>query len=297
MLSVRICSSMVYDAFLFYNELELLDIRLNTLNDVVDKFVLVEATVTHTNQSKPLYYQENKARFKKFHKKIIHIIVKDSPNVSFAWIIERFQLEATTRGLKNCKQNDIILYGAVDEIPSPEKIKEYKDKPGIHKAFLMKLSYYFLNCVAQNVEDWRGTSMFLYKDLKKFKEIYFTRYIPVDVLIPDGGWHFSYMGGLRRMQTKISSMAHQEYNTHKLNSSENLKIAINSLSDFARPWIKFAIVDTSFLPIYVQKNFKKFTDLIADKNLVNNVITKLWIHYWKMKRAVKLRYLNMRLKV
>ena len=288
---------MVYDAFLFYNELELLDIRLNTLNDVVDKFVLVESTVTHTNQPKPLYYEENKHKFKKFHKKIIHIIVKDSPPVSFAWVLERFQLEATTRGLKKCKPTDVILYGAVDEIPNPEKIAEYKNKPGTHKAFLMKLSYYFLNCVAQNTDDWRGTSMFLYKDLKKFKEIYFTRYIPVDVFIPHGGWHFSYMGGLKRMQTKISSMAHQEYNTHKLNSQENLKIAINSLSDFAHPWVKFAIVDTSFLPMYVQKNIKKFKDLIADENLGNSLVTKIWIQYWKIKRKIKLHYLNIRLKV
>ena len=54
---------MIYDCFSFYNELDLLEIRLNVLKGTVDKFVLAEATVTHTGHPKPLYYAENKARF------------------------------------------------------------------------------------------------------------------------------------------------------------------------------------------------------------------------------------------
>ena len=50
----------IYDCFLFFNELDLLEIRLNVLNDYVDYFVLVEATQTFTNKDKPLYYKENK---------------------------------------------------------------------------------------------------------------------------------------------------------------------------------------------------------------------------------------------
>ena len=60
----------IYDCFLFFNELELLEIRLNVLNDVVDYFVLVESTKTFTNHDKPLHYQENKEKFKDFNDKI-----------------------------------------------------------------------------------------------------------------------------------------------------------------------------------------------------------------------------------
>src|SRR5438045_3302668 len=127
---------MIYDCFLFYNELDLLDIRLHELDSIVDKFVLVEGTVTHTNDPKRLYYKENKIRFKKYHKKIIHIIVDDSPDVNLPWIIERFQLEAVMRGLKKGKAQDIILYGAIDEIPKAERVIEWKDKPGRNKVFL-----------------------------------------------------------------------------------------------------------------------------------------------------------------
>lgn len=53
---------MIYDCFTFFNELNLLEIRLNILNDVVDKFVLVEATKTFSGKDKPLYYEQNKKK-------------------------------------------------------------------------------------------------------------------------------------------------------------------------------------------------------------------------------------------
>lgn len=71
---------MVYDCFSFFNELDLLEIRLNTLDSIVDKFILVESTLTHTGNQKPLFYAENKSRFKKFNDKIIHIIVDEFPS-------------------------------------------------------------------------------------------------------------------------------------------------------------------------------------------------------------------------
>ena len=68
---------MVYDCFSFFNELDLLEIRLNVLKDVVDKFVLVEATRTHTGAEKSLYFKENEARFSAFRDRIVHIVVDD----------------------------------------------------------------------------------------------------------------------------------------------------------------------------------------------------------------------------
>ena len=67
---------MIYDTFLFFNEFDLLDIRLHELDAVADKFVLVEATRTHSDQPKPLYYAENRERYAAFHDKIIHVVVE-----------------------------------------------------------------------------------------------------------------------------------------------------------------------------------------------------------------------------
>lgn len=74
---------MIFDAFSFYNELDLLEIRLHELSDVVDFFVLVEATRTHSGRFKPLYYKMNRHRFSHFNDKIIHIIVDDEVAVGY----------------------------------------------------------------------------------------------------------------------------------------------------------------------------------------------------------------------
>ena len=41
---------MVYDCFQFFNELDILKLRMHVLNDVVDKFVISEATVTFSGR-------------------------------------------------------------------------------------------------------------------------------------------------------------------------------------------------------------------------------------------------------
>ena len=203
---------MIYDCFTFFNELDLLEIRLNTLDKVVDKFIIAEATVTHTNRPKPLYYAENKARFKKFKDKIIHVVIEDSPDVNVPWIIINHQMSVVTRGLKGLKPkpNDTIIISCVDEIPKPERIIEYKDKPGKHKVFLQNFSYYFLNCFDYTVDGkWDGARMFSYKDLMTYPTPYIARFTKPDLLIPDGGWHFSFIGDIKKIQYKMTAMAHQ----------------------------------------------------------------------------------------
>ena len=95
---------MIYDCFSFFNELDLLEIRLETLDNVVDKFVLAESNYTHTGKPKPLYYKINKARFAKFNDKIIHVISPDpddperaKSDVEYGWVCENRQRNATIR--------------------------------------------------------------------------------------------------------------------------------------------------------------------------------------------------------
>ena len=117
---------MVFDCFQFFNELNLLELRLNTLDPVVDFFVITESTVTFSGELKPLYYLENKNLFSKFHHKIIHIVVDDTPNDGSVSAFDRdaYQKTARSRGLKNCSKNDVIIYSDLDEIPNPEKIRK-----------------------------------------------------------------------------------------------------------------------------------------------------------------------------
>ena len=100
---------MIYDTFIFFNELDLLTIRLNILDGAVDKFVLVESTKTFQGTNKPLFFNENKEKYLKFSKKIIHIIVDDMPTRASAWEREYFQRDGILRGLSKCSNSDLII--------------------------------------------------------------------------------------------------------------------------------------------------------------------------------------------
>ena len=291
---------MIYDCFTFFNELDLLELRLHELDDVVDKFVLVEATKTHQKKDKPLYFELNKNRFQKFDNKIIHIVVDEYPNSSVRetsnWDYERNQRNAIGRGLKNCKADDIILISDVDEIPNPSKIVEYKGKAGI-KLFRQKMFYYFFNCInASDVSgknyNWVGTVMIFYKDFSKaqhFRDIAI-KYTPGNVMnwkarlyylikslenkhlnrkditfIDNGGWHFSYLGGVEKIISKIESFAHAEYNKEEYKDPEKLLAAINSGEDiFGRDFkYKFVNLDDTF-PQYLTNNREKFNKFIKN---------------------------------
>ena len=109
----------VIDCFIFYNELDLLNYRLNILYDIVDYFIIVESTHTFVGKEKPLFYNENKHLFEKFNDKIIHIIVADFPhkypNINISngeqWNNERFQRDQIKKGIKpNNTQRLQLLY-------------------------------------------------------------------------------------------------------------------------------------------------------------------------------------------
>lgn len=92
---------MIYDCFTFFNEIELLKIRLNILNDVVDKFIIVEADKTQRGESKDFNFATVKHDFdNKYHDKIVYIKVTDCPILknSKDWAIEHFQRNSIMGG-------------------------------------------------------------------------------------------------------------------------------------------------------------------------------------------------------
>lgn len=229
---------MIYDCFQFFNELDILKIRLEVMSPIVDKFVISEATETFSGLKKPLYYEENKELFEKFQDKIIHVVVDDTPEGD-THARDTFQKNAVTRGLKDCTDEDIIIFSDLDEIPNPEKIREilkdFKEDKIYH--FAQRLFYCYLNMeeVSGNLlsyagefegitdKKWIGTKMLSYKLLREQKfllgDLRFPERKEMGIRVADGGWHFGYMGGLgekdikKRVQEKVVSAAHQEYNS------------------------------------------------------------------------------------
>ena len=117
---------MIYDCFSFFNEFDILDIRLHELNDIVDRFVLVEAPRTYRGEKKPLYFAENKERYSEFLEKIIHVVVDDLPTPinGDRWPPQIFQRRQLIRGLSSCSMDDIVIFSDLDEIPEASVIKE-----------------------------------------------------------------------------------------------------------------------------------------------------------------------------
>lgn len=111
---------MVYDCFQFFNELDILKIRLNVLSPVVDRFVISEATETFSGLKKPLYYEENKAMFAEFQDKIIHVVVDDTP-AGGTHERDTFQKNAVTRGLPAARMRTSSFSATLTRFPIPTK--------------------------------------------------------------------------------------------------------------------------------------------------------------------------------
>ena len=124
---------MLYDAFLFYNEMRLLEIRLNELKNVVDRFVIVESNITFQGKPKPLYFWDNRDRFSAFQDRIIHVPVVDMPATDDPWQREYYQRNCIARGLTDCSSDDVIMISDADEIPKADVVAQISDKkyPGI----------------------------------------------------------------------------------------------------------------------------------------------------------------------
>ena len=112
----------VYDCFTFFNELDLLEIRLNELNDVVDYFVLVESKRSFQNKQKSCYYLDNLDRFSKFNHKIIRLEIPEDKFNNNSWDNEKLSWNYIITALDNAKSEDIIMISALDEIPKKETI-------------------------------------------------------------------------------------------------------------------------------------------------------------------------------
>jgi beta-1,4-mannosyl-glycoprotein beta-1,4-N-acetylglucosaminyltransferase len=262
---------MIYDCFTFNDELDLLLLRLEILSPYIDKFVIVEGNMTFSNQPKKLFFQENIKKFSKYLPKIIHIVVNDFQNAPDLrkgkylklmpfilnnwkpWSNEVYQRDAILRGLKSAKKDDIILMGDVDEIPDPKKIKKIKllSKPQV---FEQKFFYYYLNCLSK--EPWYGTKAIKFKYLSTPQELRLTK---CKKIIISGGWHFSFLGGTSKIQNKIKSFSHQEYNSPDYINLQQLRFNIKyNLDIFNRPKYFEQLTDLKILPSQIINNKQKW---------------------------------------
>ena len=269
----------VYNCFPFFNELDLLEIKLNEMYDAVDYFIIVEGEKTHQNKYKPLYYVENKERYERFADKIIHVVLDESNFTENSQYNEAISYDAFMHGLEqsDAQDDDIIILSDTDEIIKKEIITEVVNsytRP-VHIP-VHNFCYYLNTQFTENDMFWWTGPAISYKELKQFdgkvrKCFEWGRNrsnsIPsstvTNIPLPHG-WHFSFMGNKTDVRAKVTSYIHAEW-SHL--TEEDFDYSIKNLLDpFKRTGgtsHKFAgLYPINQLPQYVQENIEKFNHLI-----------------------------------
>jgi beta-1,4-mannosyl-glycoprotein beta-1,4-N-acetylglucosaminyltransferase len=269
----------LYDCCMYFDEDLILDLRLNTLNNHVDKFVIAEATRDHKGNEKKLNFDIK--NFSQFKEKIIYIIVDDIPlNVKFYkknWpshhLRDQYQRNALSRGYKNCNEEDLIMISDIDEIPDPNKIKEFNIK-NKYACFMQKNFQSKINLINVTDKYWMGTKIIKKKylkspqwlrNIKTSKPAFWKIYKPKQPqLIYDGGWHFSFLKNPRDISKKIKSYSHSEYNKSIFTDEKKIEERIKSKVDIFDRNFKYEKVDLDdTFPEYIIKNLGKYKDWIV----------------------------------
>ncbi len=243
---------------MFFDEEQILDLRLNVLSEIVDFFVIVESIYNHRGEKRELIFDKNK--FSKFKDKIIYLIHDEIPKqvetvnqndseseknrkyIMNAVYRENSQRNYISQGIKEAEKNDIILISDVDEIPKFENInfREITNKIIMFKQYMFHYKY---NLVLPNFK-WTGTKAVKKKNLispqwlRNIKDRNYPIY-RIDTLfskkkynnikiIEDGGWHFSNIKTPKMLNHKFRSYLHHiEFDKAKINENDIQKLINN----------------------------------------------------------------------
>ena len=274
---------MVYDCFPFYNELMLLEIRLNHHDSFVDKFVISESMFTYSGLPKRLYYNEvkDKKPFAKFKDKIIHLIYREPPRGKMNWEYEHDQRNNLLQMLPIFKEKDLIIYLDCDEIIRDKKVIDEAMSLNQIVSLDMKLFWYYFNCIIKPDSEfqsdysmekcfdhrWHMGKICRKSHLKQFDNLYslreFCLHTPNDVYtIFNSGWHFSNLGSSDMIQNKLISFSHSDEFRDKYNlSAKEISKRKKQLKDPLGRDISFIQTELD-VPQFILDNIEKYREYI-----------------------------------
>lgn len=266
----------VIDSFTFFNEFDILKLRLNYLNDVVDYFIISESNYTHSGNSKPYYLDEvlndipenirNKIIRLKYEPDLSQIslpknVTKSDPD-NGNWKLEREQRNLITYNLSQFSPYDLFMVSDVDEIPRKEIVEMFRNCD-LDDTFccVAKSDMFYYNFTTYSDSNWAGTVFSTIKTTQEKGCDYFRTHrfslFPVD----NGGWHFSYFGDIERIKNKLDSFAHQEYNKNQYKNDQNILDSIQNKKDLLQRGQDFS-----------SYNFYNFPEDL--RNLITNIFPK-----------------------
>lgn len=213
-------SSVVFDCFPFFNELDLLEIRLHELSAVVDQFIIVEAGETYGGAAKPFHLAAAWDRFKDFHDRMSYIQVPQLQPYCQDRLTGRLR-EADQRNLlwyplmdisgsaRDLGPDDLVIFSDLDEIPSGDAVLRAIPLVGKLGTVRFKQHSYYYNVHTQvdYGHDFASRARIgTVRSIRAAGSMYRFRMSPAEP-IENGGWHFSYFGGPQSIRTKVAAVA------------------------------------------------------------------------------------------
>jgi beta-1,4-mannosyl-glycoprotein beta-1,4-N-acetylglucosaminyltransferase len=271
----------IIDCFTFFNELDILEGRLQYLYDHVDWFVIVEGNVTHTGKSKPLNFLDNISRYSRYLDKILYFPwTHDTSGMSFgpiktvdyessSWLLENAQRNHISEALKFFRDEDICLIGDADEIPSRKAIYEIKNQLKFNPAAVLQQKLYAYNLNQSQVGRWPGTvatrvciaidqTPQTIRD-KRWGEMH---------SIEDAGWHLTYWGGVERIREKLINFSHQELVNEQTTDLGYINSRVASGQDLFGRNFAYTPADPYKEPIDFLQSFGKYVGIHVDPKLI-----------------------------
>ena len=253
----------IVDAFTFFNEVELLCVRLEELYSVVDYFVIVESAQTFAGKAKPFYLDSHTDFLRPFADKIKVVKLRTLPPLIEDTEVERFRLEAFQRnaimyGLLDLDlaPEDIIIISDVDEIPKQSYVSKGLIEALDHfdaAALMLKYHKHYLDCrvADEHKRPWIGpvaarfsfvafhSPQQLRRKIAKSGEFY-SEVIHGQIknvrFIKSAGWHLTYFGGREVHDYKLVSFAHGASYSKGLTSKPVCMAKENMLADIVPFW-------------------------------------------------------------
>jgi len=230
---VNIEKPLLLDAFLFYNEIDLLKARLEYLGPLVDKFIISEANVDFSGAKKDFFLNDDLIRKLPFNGKIIYqreFINLFSPKClfkklkylrrrkSYLWKIQDAQRNAILKSLRQYSPNDILIFGDLDEFPSEYAINQSKkillamqknaSSPEIYSCEQQFFYYNVHNCAVHG--GYLGTAITSVRFARKIQLHKIRSDKDRFSTIKNGGWHFSYFLNETDIAKKIAAICEVE---------------------------------------------------------------------------------------
>lgn len=274
----------VYDCFTFFNEVDLLEIRLQELYNAVDYFVIAEANMSHSGNPKEYILEANWERFKPFHDKIKYLKIDDFPVTKDAWVREKFQRQALTRGLTDMQDDDLVIISDLDEIPRADIIDLIKEDENKYERYVLRVPLFrykfnFLKWFQPVVNPQMiVTRAHVFTNPEQERD-YTHAWLPPapDVVYLDhAGWHFSYLGDDKHAVHKLQNFAHTEQNVPEIIDVFSIdRMITDKCGPNPKDVEKFEyVVLDDYFPKCIVDNQEKYKDLIIPDATVQ--VTDFW---------------------